>query len=186
MKNVENSPSMGIIKKLAKLRVSEIALEKIERLAVKAGIDENQLLNLYVETKNNLYRKKFANVPFSDRILILPQCLRPKDCHAKLNELGYECEKCGNCEIKKIIERSNKIGYKKAYIVSGGSMVKKILTLERPKACLGIACVKELVLGSFIFEKFGVVPQGLALLKDGCVETVVDMNSLLTSLQIKT
>jgi hypothetical protein len=185
MKNVENSPSMGIIKKLAKLRVSEIALEKIERLAAKAGIDENQLLNLYVDTKNNVYRKKFASIPFTDRILILPQCLRPKDCNAKLNELGYECEKCGNCEIKKIIELSEKIGYKKTYIVSGGSMVKKILTLERPKACLGIACVKELVLGSFLFEKFGIVPQGLVLLKDGCVETAVDMSSLLSSLQIK-
>jgi hypothetical protein len=185
MKDDSNSPSMEIIKKLAKSRVSEIALEKIESLATKAGIDENQLLNLYVDIKNSAYRKKFASVSFSDRILILPQCLRPKDCPAKLNELGYECSKCGKCKIEKIIELANKIGYKKVYIVSGGSMVKKILSLERPKACLGIACVKELILGSFICEKFDVVPQGLSLLKDGCIETVVDMNNLLSSLQIK-
>ena len=103
----KKSPSMEIIRKLAKLRVSEIALEKIERLAAKAGIDENQLLSLYVDTKNNVYRKKFASVPFSERILILPQCLRPRDCPAKLNELGYQCMECGKCDITKIMKQEH-------------------------------------------------------------------------------
>ncbi len=181
----KKSPSMEIIKKLAKLRVSEIALEKIERLAAKAGIDENQLLSLYVDTKNNAYRKKFASVPFSERILILPQCLRPRDCPAKLNELGYKCMNCGKCDIKKIIKIAKDTGYKNTYIVSGGSVVNKIFSIEKPKACFGIACAKELILASFVCEKFGIIPQGLSLLKDGCIDTIVNMKNLISTLQIK-
>ena len=185
MKIDETSPSMHIIKKLAKLRVSEIAIEKIERLATKLGIDEDQLLHLYLEAKNNVHRERFNRVPYSDRILFLPQCLRSKECIAKLSEFGYKCAKCGKCEIKKIIGFAKKIGYRKVFIVSGGSMAKKILSLERPKACVGIACNRELILGSFICEKFNIILQGISLLRDGCTETVVDSESLLNTLQRK-
>ncbi len=183
MKIDENSPSMHIIKKLAKLRVSEIAIEKIERLAAKIGIDENQLLHLYVEAKNNVHKERFNRVPYNDRVLFLPQCLRSKNCPAKLNEFGYECAECGNCEVNEIIDYAKKVGYRKVFIVSGGSMVKKILSLERPKACLGIGCDKELILGSFICEKYNTIPQGIPLLRDGCTETEVDLEILLETLQ---
>lgn len=183
MKLDKNPTSMLLIEKLAKLRVSEIALGKIERLATKIGIDENQLLHLYVEAKNNVHKEKFNRVPYSNRVLFLPQCLRSKNCSAKLSKFGYECAKCGNCEVKKIIDYAKEIGYKKVFIVSGGSMVKKILSLERPKACLGIACDKELILGGFICEKFNIILQGVQLLRDGCTETAVDLEVLFGTLQ---
>ncbi len=125
MKLDKNPTSMLLIEKLSKLRVSEIALEKIERLATKIGIDENQLLHLYVEAKNNFHKKRFNRVPYSNRILFLPQCLRSKDCPAKLSKFGYECAECGNCEIKKIIDYAKEIGYRKVFIVSGGSVWSK-------------------------------------------------------------
>jgi hypothetical protein len=43
---------------------------------------------------------------------------------------------------------------------------------------LGVAYAKELILGSFLCEKMGVVGQGFELLKDGCINTIVDMKGL--------
>jgi hypothetical protein len=70
------------------------------------------------------------------------------------------------------------LGYKGAFILPGGSLAKKILLELKPKASLGVACSKELVLGSYLCEKMGVIGQGVELLKDGCINTIVDIKTL--------
>jgi hypothetical protein len=49
---------------------------------------------------------------------------------------------------------------------------------------LGVACSKELVMGSYLCEKVGVIGQGVELLKDGCINTLVDMKSLQDALKV--
>ncbi|TRO60386.1 DUF116 domain-containing protein [[Eubacterium] cellulosolvens] len=169
---------MRAIEKLAKLRLSEIALSRFERIAAKMGVDENRVLELYIEAKNNSGRERFKNIRHSDRILLLPQCLRSRDCTAKLGELGYECNNCGKCKIGPFIGEARSFGYEKIFIISGGSIVPKIFAKFRPKASLGVGCFKELVMGSFVCEKFGIAGQGLPLLKDGCLETDLDWGML--------
>lgn len=176
---------MRLMGKLAKLKISGIAIGKLEQLAGKMGVDEKELFQLYVETKNKASRSRFAATPYTERILLLPQCLRSRDCPAELKAYGYECQKCGKCRIEKVIQEAKRLGYKDVFILPGGSIAKKILVKEKPKACLGVACLKELMLGSFICEKFGVAGQGIALLKDGCVNTQVDWKTLNDSLHLK-
>jgi hypothetical protein len=165
---------MRAIEKLAKLRLSEVALSRFERIAAKMGVDENRVLELYIEAKNNSGRERFKRIRYSERILLLPQCLRSRDCKAKLGELGYECNNCGKCRIGSFIGEARSFGYDKIFIISGGSMVPKIFAKFRPKAALGVGCFKELLMGSFVCEKFGIVGQGLPLLRDGCLETDLD------------
>ncbi|UCC34005.1 MAG: DUF116 domain-containing protein, partial [Candidatus Bathyarchaeota archaeon] len=151
---------------------------RLEQLAARMGVDEKDLFQLYVETKNKAYRSKFAATPYSERILFLPQCLRSKDCQAELSEYGYNCQGCGKCRIERVILEAKSLGYKDIFILPGGSVSKKILVKEKPNALLGVACLKELMLGSFACEKFGIAGQGVALLKDGCVNTEVDWRIL--------
>ena len=169
---------MRMIGKLAKLKISGIAIGKLEQLAAKMGVDEKELFRLYVRTKNKASLSKFANTPYHKRILLLPQCLRSVECPAELTEYGYECQECGKCRVEDVIQEAKRLGYKDVFILPGGSIAKKILTREKPNACLGVACLKELMLGSFICEKFGVAGQGVALLRDGCVNTDVDWKKL--------
>jgi len=170
----KEASAMRFIEKLVEHRVGVAAVAKVEKLAAKIGINETKLLELYVRAKNTISRSKFAAIPFSRRIVFLPQCLRSRDCPASLGEYGYVCKKCGRCGLQRIISKALGLGYKGAFILSGGTMVGRILKREKPSGCLGIACLKELVLGSFICEKFGTVPYCIALLRDGCVETNVD------------
>lgn len=161
---------MRVIGKLAKSKVSEIMIGKLERIAAKMGVDEKELFQLYVDTKNKASKSEFAATPYTERILFLPQCLRSKDCPAELTELGYVCQGCGRCGIEGVIREAKRLGYKDVFILPGGSVVEKILVKEKPTACLGVACLKELMLGSFACEKFGVAAQGVPLLRDGCVK----------------
>ena len=151
---------------------------KLEQLAGKMGVDEKELFQLYVETKNKASREEFAATPYTERILFLPQCLRSRDCPAELTDYGYECQECGNCRIERVIQEAKRLGYKAVFILPGGSVTKKIFAKAKPSACLGVACLKELMLGSFACEKFGIAGQGVPLLKDGCVNTEVDWRIL--------
>ncbi len=66
----------------------------------------------------------------------------------------------------------------------GGSLAKKILVELKPKASLGVACSKELIMGSYLCEKVGVIGQGVELLRDGCINTAVDLKILTDALKI--
>ena len=168
------STVMRLIEKIASFKPGEAILVKLERLAAKTGIDEEKILELYVAVKNAAHKRRFASTPYSERVLLLPQCLRPRDCPAELGEYGYQCIRCGKCRMQGILELAESLGYKGAYILSGGRLVEKIFKRVSPRACVGVACLNELVLGSFIAEKFGVAAQAVRLKRDGCVNSDVE------------
>ena len=95
MNRETDSSVMRIVKKIAKTKLSGVALQKMEQLATKVGVEEKELFQLYVESKNRSLVKNFASTPYNERILLLPQCLRSKDCPAELGNYGYECKECG-------------------------------------------------------------------------------------------
>ncbi len=185
MKRRESGSVMRVIEKLSESKFSGIAIQKLEQVAAKMGVEERDLFQLYVKTKNSGAREKFASTPYSERVLMLPQCLRSRECPAELGDHGYECQACGRCSLKELIHMAKTLGYKGTFILPGGSIAKKILFDVKPKACLGVACFKELVLGSFLCEKLGIVAQGVALLRDGCVNTLVDWKSLNKTLRLR-
>ena len=184
MEAQEDSSLMRLVKKLAKTKISGVALQKLEQVATKVGVEEKELFQLYVETKNRSMIKKFASTPYNQRVLLLPQCLRAKGCPAEVGSFGYECQGCGKCSVKKIKQMTKKLGYMGTFILPGGSLAQKILLELKPKASLGVACFKELVLGSFLCEKIGIIGQGVALIKDGCINTIVDGKALIETIKI--
>lgn len=184
MNRRDDSSVMRIVKKLAKTKLSGVALQKLEHIATKVGVEEKELFQLYVETKNRSLVKNFASTSYNERVLLLPQCLRSSECPAKVGKYGYECQECGRCSVKKIKHVTKNLGYKGTFILPGGSIAKKILLEMKPKASLGVACFKELVLGSFLCEKLGIIGQGVALIRDGCINTLVDWKALNETLKI--
>ncbi len=141
---------------------------------------------IYITIKNMAFRKEFKRVPFSNRLVFLPQCLKSsKECPAKLTEYGYECKKCGKCSIAEIIEEAEELGYKGVYIVPGGSLVKKIIEKERPGAVAGVACYLELVETMEQVALMGTIPQGVPLTKDGCVDTSVIVDKVKEMLEMQ-
>ncbi|MQY62542.1 DUF116 domain-containing protein [archaeon] len=184
MNENDDSSVMRVVKTLAKTKLSSLAIHKLEQFATKLGVEEQELLQLYVETKNRSLIQSFASTPYNERIIMLPQCLRAKDCPAEMGKYGYECQQCGRCSVAKIMQLTKDLGYKGAFILPGGSLAQKIILELKPKASLGVACSKELVLGSYLCEKMGIVCQGVELLRDGCINTIVDMKTLKEALNV--
>ena len=126
--------------------------------------------------------EKLALVDTSERILLLPHCLRKSEtCQAKYTKHGLECCGCNpECPVNRLSQAAVKLGYKGVCIAPGGSLAVNYIKEIRPKAIVAVACQKELEEGVQDVRKMGsedisaipivVVP----LSKDGCIDTEVD------------
>ncbi|HEX55353.1 MAG TPA: DUF116 domain-containing protein [Candidatus Altiarchaeales archaeon] len=138
------------------------------------------------EMRNMLLKKKFSEVPYSERIIILPQCLRDTECPASFSSVdGARCVGCGKCKIYEITKKANKLGYKGAYIAPGGGFVKRIIQRTKPRAVIGIGCPYEVNMGLLEVSNMGIPCQGIILLKSGCVKTDVDLLSVYSVMELK-
>jgi hypothetical protein len=156
----------------------------LKAVMLKLGMDINMVDQIYVKTKNDVHAKEFAVVAFIDRAVFLPQCLRnSKECKAPLTDEGYACVKCGACPIGKLKAEAERLGYGGFYIVPGGSMVFKIMVKRKFKAVLGVACHFELADSMEKASLYGIPAQGVPLTKDGCKDTQVDVEPVITAMQ---
>lgn len=159
----------------------------LQRLVSKLGYDVEIVDEIYIKLKNETNKELFARTQFSERLLFLPQCLRNTEkCRAPLGSEGYECQNCGRCIIAEVKRQAVALGYAGVYIVPGGSMVRKIVKRRKPKAVLGIACNFELAEGAEKIGMMRIACQGVPLLRDGCKDTLADLEQILEVLKRRT
>ncbi|MDD3083732.1 MAG: DUF116 domain-containing protein [Candidatus ainarchaeum sp.] len=152
------------------------AAKATENIAKKLGLSESMVQYTHVELRNAIYEPDFKKIPYKDRILFLPHCSRnSKKCKATSNDEGLECKHCGACDIDKAIKIAKKLGYKKIFVVPGGSMVKKLIAKYNPKATIGVCCFDEAILAFDMLKGTGIIPQVVLLLKAGCKDTIINL-----------
>ena len=147
-----------------------------ETIAKKLGLSESMVQYTHIELRNAVYEPEFKKIPYKDRVLFLPHCSRNlKVCKAESNGEGLECKHCGACNIDKAKKMAEELGYKKVFVVPGGSMVKKLLAKYEPKASVGVCCFEEAQLAFDMLKGTGIVPQVALLLQDGCKDTIINL-----------
>ena len=130
--------------------------------------------------------KRFLAVPFTDRLVLVPHCLRnTQKCKAEEHGSYYVCLECGGCKIGEISKKAKELNYKGIYILKGGRTIEKLLEKFSPKAVLGVACSFEGAQGFELIENKGkdTAVQFISLTKDGCSDTDVDLPEVLELLE---
>lgn len=151
-------------------------------LADKLGLGEDIVDIIGIEIRNRLYERDFASTPVDRRILVLPQCLRSEKCPAKIrSDVGILCVKCGACVIARIKEFAENLGYK-VFVVPGSTFVKRIVSMYKPLAALGVACHRDLNAVMSSLSRKGIITQGVRLSKDGCINTRVEVERVFKKL----
>lgn len=153
-----------------------------KKFSENVGVDEKIVDQIGVEVRNKVNEKSFKEMDTADKILILPHCLRHRECMAKLESSGLQCISCNKCVIGFLKNNAEKLGYK-VFIIPGSTFLKKIIEKNKFKAVLGVACYQDLNLGMMKLSKFSC--QGVPLLKDGCVNTKVDSKAVLDKMGVK-
>ncbi len=133
----------------------------------------------FIEKRNSSMAERFRATDISQRIVLLPHCMRnTKQCKAKDEGTYYSCMKCGACKIANIQKIADELGYKKVYIMKGGKAIYNILIEQKIKAVVAVACHFEGAQGIKMTDTLKVITQFIPLLKDGCCDTDVDFGQV--------
>jgi len=168
------------------------------------GMNKDKYVRLVVRAGNRYFRKKFMEIPYAERILFLPYCLRSAGCPTTIEpEKGLICPDACQipCRLRMVRRMALDLGYLDVLVVVSGRIHKKegmlrsrdflVRQIERlrPRGVIGCLCSRDLrekylrpdnvspkgTLGSHGIK---VIPQ-VCLLKDcNCRQSAVDWQEL--------
>ena len=138
-----------------------------------------------LQATNLMERKKFLKT--TKRALFLPHCSRrfmDSRCRAVFDETlpSYVCAHCSpDCLVNKADVVAKRSGYD-VYVLPGGSCVAKILKKWKYEGIVGVACGEEIRVSNETLQGAGVAAQAIPLIKNGCSNTVFNMETLTKTL----
>ncbi|MFH0909985.1 MAG: DUF116 domain-containing protein [Planctomycetota bacterium] len=130
--------------------------------------------SLIVKVYNRATRFRKVRVRPENLLLLLPHCLQRQNCPHNLLAAVENCERCGRCKMKDLLELAERFGIPCA-VVSGGRQAELCVKNPAVQAVLAVACEKELSQGMrAVFPKPGI---GVVNLRPHgpCVDTDVDL-----------
>jgi hypothetical protein len=170
--------------------------ETLQRIIKKFRIQEATGLNLSdavvliqdfidLQAVNLLERKKFLQT--KKRALLLPHCSRKYmdgRCKAAFDPSipSYVCAHCSpDCLVNRADCLAKKKGYD-VYVLPGSSCVSKILKAAKYEGVVGVACGEEIKVSAGIVDGGDVAGQAIPLIKNGCANTIFNMETLIKTL----
>jgi hypothetical protein len=176
MQNVFEKTLQGLIRKF---KIQEITGLNIQDAAVLI----QDLLKM--QTLNLIQKQGFQQT--KKRALFLPHCCRKymdSQCQAVFEPslTSYVCAHCSpDCFVNKAEYAARKKGYD-VYVLSGGSCVPNILKQKKYEGIVGVACGPEVTMSGEKLSSMGVAWQSVPLLKNGCANTIFNMETLIKTL----
>jgi len=177
----------GVHKKVGRTAQDMIKRFKIQEATGLNLSDAVVLLEDLMEMQaiNLLQKEKFKKT--KKRALFLPHCSRKymdSRCKAMFdpNIPSYVCAHCSpDCSINRAVSFAEKKGYD-VYILPGSSCVPKILKTKHYEGVVGVACGEEVRMCGEILNGMGVAGQAVPLIKNGCANTVFNIENLINIL----
>jgi hypothetical protein len=174
----------------------KVFLKTLQDIINKFKIQEATGLNLQdavvliqdlidMQALNLMQRQKFLQT--KKRALFLPHCCRKYmdgQCKALFDASlpSYVCAHCSpDCDVNKADRVAKEKGYD-VYVLPGASCVPKILKTKQYEGIVGVACGEEVKMSSELLSSMSVTSQSVPLLKNGCANTVFNMETLIKTL----
>jgi len=136
---------------------------------------KEQFQRFIINLNNRLVR---AENPKTKKILLLlPHCLQIDECTIRLTHNIYNCERCGKCEIKDLIQIADENELNLS-VATGGTLARRIVGNLKPEAIVAVAC--ETDLSSGIVDIYPLPVLGIPNERPfgPCVNTQVDLEKV--------
>jgi len=141
------------------------------------GISKERVQQSFIELNNHLIRSNRNQTSPNNLLILLPHCIQDFDCQIKITGNIRNCKGCGKCEIKDLIELSDQYQVKIA-VATGGTLARRIIVDNRPKAIVAVACEHDLTSG---IQDVYPIP-AIGILNDRpngpCINTKVDIQKV--------
>ncbi|MFP3871234.1 MAG: DUF116 domain-containing protein [Syntrophobacteria bacterium] len=110
------------------------------------SISRARISHSFVAINNELVLAQHLRVPPARLLLLMPHCLQNYDCRVKIIGNVENCERCGKCPIKKLLDLSQKYGVELA-VATGGTIARRIVVQKKPRLIIAVACERDLTSG---------------------------------------
>lgn len=159
----------------------KVTLSRILPFAFLIGkackIPADKLQKSFVNISNHIVENQGIKLKPEEVIVLAPHCLQLATCQYKVTHNVDNCKRCGQCQIRDLIEICEKRGVE-LKVVTGGTLARKVVKESRPKAILAIACERDLSSGIKdisplpVYGVFNIRPNG------PCFNTKVDLEKV--------
>lgn len=109
-------------------------------------MSKDDIRRIYIKLNNEyIYSSKY-NLESEDIIILIPHCIQNDKCKLKVTNDIENCSRCGLCSVAELVELKHKHGVK-VFIATGGTLARKIIVDNKPKAVIAVACERDLTSG---------------------------------------
>lgn len=141
-------------------------------------ISNQRLIYLHIKINNFILKKRWIKIHTNKLLILAPHCLQSLECHQNVIIDIKNCQGCGKCNLKDLLE----IYYQyqiPLFVVTGGSIARQKISEGNYQGIIAIACEKEIEEGirnSFPLPVFAIInekPYG------PCIHTKIDTKKII-------
>ena len=137
-------------------------------------ISKNEIRSIFVNLNNRyIYSQKY-NLNASDIIILTPHCIQKNYCKHKITTDINNCISCGNCDVSELLKINKKYNID-IYIVTGGTLARKIISNRKPKAVIAVACERDLMSGMQDVDNISIIGIFNKRPNGPCINTMTDI-----------
>ena len=159
------------------LKIMKILFNPIVAIASYIGISKNEIRKIYVKLNNKyIYSNKY-DFNIEDILILIPHCVQKNSCKLKVTSKIENCAKCGLCNVSDLAKLKEKIGIN-IFIATGGTLARKIIIENKPKAAIAVACERDLTSGIQDMKHIPVLGVFNKRPNGPCVDTLIDIHEV--------
>lgn len=159
------------------LKIANLLFNPVIFIASSIGIPKNEMRKIYVKLNNSyIYSNKY-NFNSKDIMILIPHCVQKNSCKLKVTNKIENCAKCGLCNVSDLVKLKEKTGIN-IFIATGGTLARKIIIENKPKAVIAVACERDLTSGIQDMKHIPVLGIFNKRPNGPCVDTFIDIHEV--------
>ena len=159
------------------LKITKILFNPIILIASYIGIQKNEIRKIYVKLNNKyIYSNKY-DFNIEDILILIPHCVQKNSCKLKVTSKIENCAKCGLCNVSDLAKLKGKTGIN-IFIATGGTLARKIIMENKPKAAIAVACERDLTSGIQDMRHIPVLGVFNKRPNGPCVDTLINIHEV--------
>lgn len=141
------------------------------------GISKDEIRKIFIKINNAyIYSNKY-DFNSEDLVILIPHCIQNHNCKLKVTNDIDNCKKCGLCKINELQQLKEKYNTK-IFIATGGTLARKIIMDNKPKAVIAVACERDLTSGVRDVKKIPVLGVFNSRPNGPCIDTNINIDEV--------
>lgn len=149
----------------------------ITKVGSVIGISKDEIRKIFVKLNNKYIYSNEYNFNPQDIVILIPHCVQKNSCKLKVTTDIENCKKCGLCNIADLVKLKEKSNVK-IFVATGGTLARKIILENKPKAVIAVACERDLTSGVQDVKNIPVLGVFNKRPNGPCVDTSIDIKEV--------